>query len=78
MGKNLSRETVVDNFSLVGASFFARFYFLVFAEITCYTDTIENCIQAQGRRAGGVLFVCVRTCETAGQCDADVVIVVTA
>ena len=29
--------------------------------LVCYTDTIENCTQAQGRRAGGVLFVCARS-----------------
>ena len=54
---------IVDNFFSIGVVFFVGcfvpFYVLVFAEITCYTDTIENCTQARGRRAGGVLFVCV-------------------
>ena len=42
-----------------------------------YTSSIEVYTQAQGRRAGGVLFVCVRTCKTAGRRSADVVVVVT-
>ena len=78
MGKNLSREKIVDNFFFVGASLFARFFFIRFAGNPCYTGSIENCIQAQGRRAGGVLFVCVRTCKTAGRRSTDVVVVVTA
>lgn len=27
--------------------------------LVCYTDTIKNCTRAQGRRTGGVLFVCM-------------------
>ena len=58
MAKKSTCEKIVDNFIAVGTVLLRTVYFLVFAEITCYTGYIENCTQAQGRRAGGVLFVC--------------------
>ena len=43
-----------------------------------YTGSIENCIQAQGRRAGGVLFVCAERLRDGRRRNADVVVIVTA
>lgn len=62
MGKNLSREKIVDNFFFVGASLFARFFFIRFAGNPCYTGSIENCIQAQGQAEATPRRTLLRRC----------------